>query len=308
MTGVEMEIAAAASAADLGPSGGQPPVSIPEACPNCGARLAGRYCHDCGQSTDLRKRSILHLAWEAIEGMFHLDGRLARTLPLLFFRPGVLARDLIEGRLARHTPPFRTFLVALFLFILAAESAIDRPSTAEIKAAEAEIADTVGAGAPTAKFPGADVKAANPAPGLGEEMQAGLRKAAQNPEYFLTILFGWAHRLAFLLMPITAILLTLLYAGNRGIYVYDHILVASNLMSFALLTNAIGFILPSPVQSAWFLLLLFWTPLNILQTLRGAYRSGWPGAIFKSLVLWQGSVAAFGLLVVGLVVLTLTAL
>src|SRR5206468_1066864 len=65
----------------------------------------------------------LHLIWEAIEATFELDGRLWRTLPALFFRPGRLARDYIEGRLARHVPPFRTFLVALVLFIFAAEHA-----------------------------------------------------------------------------------------------------------------------------------------------------------------------------------------
>jgi hypothetical protein len=57
--------------------------------------------------------------------MFELDGRLARTLPLMFFGRA-LARDYMEGRLQRHVPPFRTFLVALLLFIFAAER---RPRT-----------------------------------------------------------------------------------------------------------------------------------------------------------------------------------
>ncbi|MFN9034113.1 MAG: DUF3667 domain-containing protein, partial [Alphaproteobacteria bacterium] len=103
MTGPELEIAAAeAAAAEVG-AGSRVPVASGEACANCGAILQGRFCHACGQSADLRKRSILHLAWEAGESLFHLDGRLARTLPLLFFRPGKLARDLIEGRIARYT-------------------------------------------------------------------------------------------------------------------------------------------------------------------------------------------------------------
>jgi hypothetical protein len=86
--------------------------------------LEGWYCHSCGQNADTHHRSILHLLWEAIEGMFHLDGRLANTLPLLFFKPGKLAKDYMEGRIVRHVPPFRTFLVALLLFIFAAEHAI----------------------------------------------------------------------------------------------------------------------------------------------------------------------------------------
>src|SRR5882757_2868284 len=93
-------------------------------CANCGTALEGPYCHACGQNADTHKRSILHLIWEAIEGLFHLDGRLSLTLPALFFRPGTLAKDYMEGRIVRHVPPFRTFLVSLLLFIIAAEHAI----------------------------------------------------------------------------------------------------------------------------------------------------------------------------------------
>lgn len=317
MTGVELEAAAADAAVELGRSEGALLASGHGACPNCGAVLAGRFCHDCGQNSDLRKRSILHLAWEAVEGLFHLDGRLARTLPLLFLRPGVLARDLMEGRLARHTPPFRTFLVALLLFILAAEAALHTSSDPAQASAGRQAGAPAAAGHPPARDLAQALSEAARAeddlaiqvegldPAWQDKLVAGLRIASENPAYFLTVLFGWAHRLAFLLLPITAALLTLLYAGNRGVYVHDHILVASNLMSFAFLTNAVGLVLPDPLQAAWFTLLFFWTPLNIFQTLRGGYGSGVPGAMFKTVILWQGSVIAFGLLIIGLFTLTL---
>ena len=60
----------------------EPPVGQP--CANCGAELQGYYCHVCGQSADIHKRSIFHLFWEALEALFHFDGRLWRTMPLLF--------------------------------------------------------------------------------------------------------------------------------------------------------------------------------------------------------------------------------
>src|SRR5882757_10683140 len=113
-------------------------------CANCGTALEGPYCHACGQNADTHKRSILHLIWEAIEGMFHLDGRLALTLPALFFRPGTLAKDYMEGRIVRHVPPFRTFLVALLLFIFAAEHATHEMTLANArqKAAHAAVMAT----------------------------------------------------------------------------------------------------------------------------------------------------------------------
>ena len=119
----ELEAAVADSLRQL--VGPRPDFHLPAGavCANCGAVLQGRYCHVCGQDADTHKRSILHLTWEGIEGLFHLDGRLRRTAPDLFLRPGRLARDYMENRIARHVPPFRTFLVTLLLFILAAEYA-----------------------------------------------------------------------------------------------------------------------------------------------------------------------------------------
>ena len=99
-------------------------------CAKCDAVLEGPFCHVCGQNGDTHKRSILHLILEAIEGLFHLDGRLLRTLPDLFLRPGRLARDYMESRIARHVPPFRTFLVALLLFIFAGEHAAHQSTEA----------------------------------------------------------------------------------------------------------------------------------------------------------------------------------
>src|SRR6185312_10961961 len=101
MTG-ELGTAVADSLAQLARSRRKHAPAPGAACANCGASLQGPYCHACGQNADAHKRSILHLVGEAIEGLFEFDGRLWRTLPALFFRPGRLARDYIEGRIARH--------------------------------------------------------------------------------------------------------------------------------------------------------------------------------------------------------------
>ena len=93
-----------------------PEPSVPTAAPSCRVSI----CHVCGQSTDDQHRSIWHLAWEGIEGLTHLDGRLGQTLPPLFLNPGKLARDHFEGRRARHVPPFRLFLITLLVFYVRA--------------------------------------------------------------------------------------------------------------------------------------------------------------------------------------------
>lgn len=95
-----------------------------QTCLNCDAPLSGRYCSQCGQDASNHHRHIGHMIVDTIEGMFHLDGRLWRTLPALFFRPGTLAKDYMTGKLARHVPPFRTFLVSLLIFIFVSEGLI----------------------------------------------------------------------------------------------------------------------------------------------------------------------------------------
>jgi hypothetical protein len=450
ITGAELEAAAADSTGGYFRPKQKPFDHKGDLCKNCGTPLEGWFCHSCGQNADTHHRSILHLMWEAIEGMFHLDGRLANTLPLLFFKPGKLAKDYMEGRIVRPVPPFRTFLVALLLFIFSAEHAIhgirhqqelkeekaaellttpagrkakadeirtgatedrdgrlrsaaaqrdddlkeadadkakiaaeyaedvqkaqdryakamakaqalqDNPNagaealaklhsksadTAEqIRSMDFRSPDTIEAGTnkiadaqiagqhfnivvpdedqPSVKVgsePGhADAKA--PAPSAehaktGEHGKSsatawwpkeGLAKAIANPDYFLLVMFGWAHRLAVLLLPITGLSLALVYVNKRQYFIYDHLLVATNLLSFSFLIYAILFVLPGALVP-WFLgIVQLWAPINLFQTLRGGYGSSVFGALMKTIIVWMISMTSFGLLVGGLMVFTLS--
>lgn len=341
-------------------------------CANCGTPLNGRYCYVCGQDADNHQRSILHLAWEGVEGMLHLDGRLRRTLPDLFLRPGRLARDYMENRIARHVPPFRTFLVALLLFVFAAEHAtheLQLASARQTHLEQAQLATPAGRAAEAAdirreaekdrlgdladaakdragdledgdslakvdaayaresakvqaRYAAKIAKADRVAAGLPSDQAAspsktsgsqswwktGLHKAIANPDYYLTVLFTWAHRVAFLLLPIVGCALALVYRNRREIYLYDHLLVATDLLSFAFLTNAVGLVLPPPVMGWWLGFVAIWTPINLFQTLRGAYGSSILGAILKTVFVWMTTVIAFSVLITGLVVFTITQL
>lgn len=428
VTGVELEAAAADSAAGLVGHRKKPFTQKGEPCKNCGTALEGWYCYSCGQNADTHHRSILHLIWEAIEGMFHLDGRLANTLPLLFFRPGKLAKDYMEGRIVRHVPPFRTFLVALLLFIFAAEHGIHtirhhqelkeeqeaaqlatpqgrkakadelrKAATADrqerlaaaaaerdedlkdadadkakiaaeyaddLKKAEAKYAETIAEADALEKNPNAGAEAldrlhnknshvASQVRGLdfqsadklqlsaqsvaegqttnhslnvvtpgghaaaghgekagkhynGEWFKERIAKAIENPDYYTLVLFGWAHRLAVLLLPIIGLSLALVYVNKRQYFIYDHLLVATNLLSFSFLTWALVFVLPGALAGPFLAIVLLWTPINLFQTLRGGYGSSVVGAALKTLVVWSMTVIAFASLLVALMLFTLS--
>lgn len=97
-------------------TGGAPPT--PERCRNCGTTLAGPYCHDCGQRSESRLVPVRALARAAVEELLTLDVRLLHTLRRLL-RPGALTDDYLQGRRAPYTPPFRLFVFAGFVFLLA---------------------------------------------------------------------------------------------------------------------------------------------------------------------------------------------
>ncbi|GGB25234.1 hypothetical protein GCM10011380_13490 [Sphingomonas metalli] len=81
-------------------------------CLNCGTRRAGEFCHICGQSSHVH-RSFGAIGHELAHGVFHFEGKIWRTLPMLLFRPGELTRRYIHGERARFVSP-----LALFLFII----------------------------------------------------------------------------------------------------------------------------------------------------------------------------------------------
>ena len=89
-----------------------------EPCQNCGTITGERYCPNCGQLAASFHRPIWSLVGETISDTLTLDGRLARTLPVLAFRPGRLTKNYISGKRARYVPPFRLFLLASLLFYL----------------------------------------------------------------------------------------------------------------------------------------------------------------------------------------------
>lgn len=136
----------------------------------------------------------------------------------------------------------------------------------------------------------------------------GLQRAIANPEYYLTVMFAWGHRLAVLLLPILGLSLALVYRRRREIFLYDHLLVAMNLLSFAFLANAAALLMPPALVWQALGLVALWTPINLFQTLRGAYGSSLIGAGLKTLLVWAISVVSFFVLMTAVMLVALAQL
>ena len=92
------------------------PPSGREDCPNCGARLHGRYCADCGQLDQPLRMPVHRFLVQSFTEFFGVDGRVWQTLRLLLFKPGALTVAYIQGQRRRYLRPLRVYLSSTLLF------------------------------------------------------------------------------------------------------------------------------------------------------------------------------------------------
>ncbi len=83
-------------------------------CLNCGTDLVGSYCHACGQQAHLH-RTLSAFFHDLLHGVFHFEGKIWRTLPMLALKPGDLTRRYIEGERANFVSPMALFLFSVFM-------------------------------------------------------------------------------------------------------------------------------------------------------------------------------------------------
>lgn len=83
-------------------------------CLNCGTPLIGEFCHVCGQNGHVHK-TLGAIGHDLLHGVFHFEGKVWRTVPMLVTRPGELTRRYIDGERVRFVSPLAVFLFFVFL-------------------------------------------------------------------------------------------------------------------------------------------------------------------------------------------------
>lgn len=188
------------------------------ACQNCGAALRGPYCAACGQRHDPHVHSIGHFFAEVAETLTHADSRLWRTLATLLLRPGQLTRDFFAGHRTSQLPPFRLYLVVSVAFFLFASLL---PSSEPVQLGPGVAADDASqAGDPV------DVNIEGE---LGAWLKPRLKAAAERfkadgGKALESRIWATLPRALFVLLPLMAALLLLLYWRPRRRYV-EHLLL-----------------------------------------------------------------------------------
>jgi hypothetical protein len=298
--------AAAAAAAAAAPADGK-------ACANCGARLAGAYCSACGQRAHEHVLSLREFLGEAAEALTHADSRFWRTFTPLLFRPGFLTQQFIAGRRVRFLPPFRLYLVLSVVFFLLVpltahapdgEAAVDiraelqreieastDPDVKPLLQSQLRQLDALGA----RLAPGAtdDASYCRTLPGMDSvpgwmrpRLVSACGKArSDNGRELGHSLVHNLGRAMFVLLPLLALVMTLMYRRQKRLYVEHLLLLLHNhafaFLSLSLLMVATRFL----VSDAWVgtlgVVLANYSAWYLYLSMRRVYGQGWIVTLVK---------------------------
>jgi hypothetical protein len=192
-------------------------------CLNCGHPDVGKFCPDCGQRSHRPVHSIGHFVGEAFEALTHVDSRLWRTLWSLVACPGHLTWEYINGRRIRYLPPVQLYLVlSVLFFVLARTLGTQGPLVLEVRAV-----DTPQLGGPErAEAYCSQLEYDGPfAEQIRPRLIAGCRGTAlDGGKALLDAFLTNVPRALFLLLPVIALVMKLMYWRPPHFYV-EHLLL-----------------------------------------------------------------------------------
>lgn len=250
-------------------------------CKNCGATTNGNFCHQCGQATHLHVPSAREFLHEFMAHYVAIEGKLWRSLKLLLFKPGLLSREYIEGRRVRYVEPLRLYLsFSIIFFAMMKLSGVEIMNVGGRTDAPAAISAPVGAQPPQAGESAEFLKVredtvawlAKRNPEVAKRAERFLNlPEAQRKETAKRVFFSYTPYAIFLMMPVFALYLKLLYLGKGRRY-GEHFL-------FALHSNAFAFLMLSLFIAAdgWNFVrfvLLTWLLFYLPTAMRRVYGGG----------------------------------
>lgn len=245
-------------------------------CENCGALLHGPYCSECGQKAAERILPVWHMINEALEAVFELDLRVLRTLPKFLFLPGRLTKEYLNGRRKRYIRPFRLYLFSTFVLfaviaftttggfglVLDPQGAVRlNPPDTEVTAGR--VSDTTATSKSAASLFGDPAERERVAKKLASDSSAvtvelfddpaanrraeqmlrtKVVEAVRNPREFVGDLIDRGPYLMFLMLPVFALLLKLLYIRRGRLYM-EHLIFSLHVHALAFFAFTAGVLL-----------------------------------------------------------------
>ncbi len=291
------------------------------ACLNCGTALVGSHCHSCGQAAHVHK-TISAFLHDLAHGVFHFEGKIWRTLPLLAWNPGRLTREYIDGRRASYVSPIALFLFSVFLMFAVikqfggsldglADMKVTGDTAAAMKAANQELVELkqrrskLAVGDKSANELDQEIanteKAITIMNGIGQggpendkaphvysdvpAVQHAIEKLKGNPGLALYKLQSNAYKYSWALIPISVPFVWLLFAFRRRFHLYDHTVFVTYSLCFMTLLSVV-LMITGAAGAGWVAIAATLVPpWHIYRQLRGTYDLGRFSAIWRTMAL-----------------------
>lgn len=285
-------------------------------CLNCGDPTVGFYCPTCGQKKVDVRVSLRRMLADALEDELFLNVTLPKTVVALLFRPGHLTREYVQGRIARYIQPFRLYLVTSVLLFVLLPWLTNLGQFEEEMAREMETADSVAlASGDTAARPSVDTVASRRVAGARVgvtrandfDLDLGIKDTARVPgllrpanrrlietearlermpptEAFRAVRTAFMENAPtgiFLMMPMFALILKLLYVRQKRFYV-EHFVFALHVHAFTFVTFILMLLFPLPELGA---ALGIWLMLYVFLAMKKVYAQGIVKTFTKYLLL-----------------------
>jgi hypothetical protein len=288
-------------------------------CQNCGHEDNGNYCSNCGQSFTALNRPLKDILAE-VGDMVNLDSRIFRSIPPFLFKPGFLTREYLAGKRKKYMSPFRLYLMLSLLFFFLAQSTSKKITEAgddwvkiTTDTSEAIIKDdslAIELLSNDSLFV-ADIDSTSSAKSIRqakrrERLKEGAIEALTDKNTFLQNLYRTISYVLFILMPVFALLLKLLYVRRRVFYI-EHLMFSINMHSFMLLVFSFMIILGQIVKEKgeYITFMFILVPVYFTAGMKRFYQQGLWKIILKELILGfiYFIILLFSLLVAGYVTL-----
>jgi hypothetical protein len=247
-------------------------------CRNCEVRTIGRYCHKCGQDTLAdRELPIFLLITQLFNKAFALDGRLPRTLKNLMWNPGRLSIKYRAGKIVKYVHPVKLFWFSTLIFFALLISQIDLDANMDATGTTSVKGLKINVGHPAEQTEFVESEAEN------SEEEDAFSKVKQTVDYFSK----YGSFVAFLLIPIFALLLALFFWRNKLLYMY-HLVFALHFHTFLWVFFSIliivNIIFPNVKYPDWLDFLFFLIPGVYLSiAMRRFYQVKRRNAIWKTI-------------------------
>ena len=270
-------------------------------CDNCYTLLQGDFCHQCGQEKKSYIRNVSGVVTEFFGEFSNWDARVWRTLVPLWFRPGYLSRRYVDGHRVPYVPPLRLYLfTSIIAFLILARLLPDttvNKAVPEVSAAQeqkiwsdviTEVQQDLEQDQQQTPFDSKISFLSDPAQ---QEFDAKLDAIIANPKLAINKFFSLAPQMMFLLLPLFALLLKLLYIRSNRYYM-EHLIVALHSHSFILQFTVLYLALQAlagSISLPWLLTvidwlttaILIWIPTYLLLCQKSYYQQRWGKTVLK---------------------------